>query len=88
MSLQPLENRHPTSQTGDTDARNHSSMQSQRTVRWASQDGTAVSCEEKLKVLNENLAEIRQSCQDALQPGRAAFSERKAIVRESGTAGW
>ena len=42
-------------------------MRSQRGVTWAQPDGTAVSCEEKLKVLNENLAEIRQSCQDAFE---------------------
>lgn len=31
------------------------------------EDGKAVSCEEKLKVLNENLEEIRQFCQDAFE---------------------
>jgi hypothetical protein len=36
-------------------------------IRWRQPDGTAVSCEEKLKVLNENLAEIRQMCQDAFE---------------------
>ncbi len=34
-------------------------------VIWMQPDGTAVSCEEKLKVLNENLEEIRQYCQEA-----------------------
>jgi hypothetical protein len=36
-------------------------------VTWRQSDGTAVSCEEKLKVLDENLAEIRQMCQDAFE---------------------
>lgn len=36
-------------------------------VRWRLADGTAVSCEEKLKVLNENLEEIRSLCQDAFE---------------------
>jgi hypothetical protein len=36
-------------------------------IVWRRPDGTPVSCEEKLKVLNENLAEIRQICQDAFE---------------------
>ena len=36
-------------------------------ITWRQADGTAVSCEEKLKVLDENLAEIRQMCQDAFE---------------------
>lgn len=36
-------------------------------VVWLQNDGRAVSCEEKLKVLNENLAEIHQLCQDAFE---------------------
>jgi len=34
---------------------------------WRSPQGEAVSCVEKLKVLRENLDEIRQMCQDALE---------------------
>lgn len=34
---------------------------------WRAPDGTAVSCVEKLKVLNENIEEIRGMCQDALE---------------------
>jgi hypothetical protein len=34
---------------------------------WRSPDGEIVSCVEKLKVLSENLEEIRQLCQDALE---------------------
>jgi hypothetical protein len=39
----------------------------QKGVIWRQADGSPVSCEEKLKVLNENLAEIRQMCQDAFE---------------------
>ena len=39
----------------------------QKPIRWKERDGTPVSCEEKLKVLNENLDEIRQYCQDAFE---------------------
>lgn len=34
---------------------------------WKQPDGQAVSCEEKIKVLNQNLDEIRQACQDAFE---------------------
>ena len=34
---------------------------------WSSPDGTPLSCHEKIKVLNQNLVEIRQMCQDALE---------------------
>lgn len=34
---------------------------------WRRPDGSAVACEEKLKVLDENLSEIRQMCQDAFE---------------------
>lgn len=34
---------------------------------WRQPDGRPVSCAEKIKVLNENLAEIRQMAQDALE---------------------
>lgn len=33
---------------------------------WRTSDGKPVSCVEKIKVLNENLSEIKQMCQDAL----------------------
>lgn len=33
---------------------------------WRSPEGEVVACVEKLKVLRENLEEIRQICQDAL----------------------
>jgi len=34
---------------------------------WRSPSGEVVSCVEKLKVLRENLEEIQQTCQDALE---------------------
>lgn len=34
---------------------------------WKQPDGRSVSCEEKIKVLDQNLEEIRQSCQDAFE---------------------
>ena len=34
---------------------------------WRQPDGKPVSCTEKIKVLNENLSEIRQLAQDALE---------------------
>ena len=34
---------------------------------WATPAGEPLSCHEKIKVLNENLAEIREMCQDALE---------------------
>lgn len=34
---------------------------------WHKPDGAPVSCRDKIKVLNENLEEIRQLCQDALE---------------------
>lgn len=36
---------------------------------WKHPDGTSVSCLEKIKVLNENLEELRQIAQDALEDG-------------------
>lgn len=33
---------------------------------WRKPDGSPVSCTEKIKVLNENLAELRQLARDAL----------------------
>ena len=36
---------------------------------WRQPDGKPVSCIEKIKVLNENLGEIRQLAQDALEDG-------------------
>ncbi len=42
-------------------------MNETREPVWRSPTGGVVSCVEKLKVLRENLEEIRQLCQDALE---------------------
>lgn len=34
---------------------------------WRQSDGQPVSCKEKIKVLNENLEELQQMAQDALE---------------------
>jgi hypothetical protein len=36
---------------------------------WQTPDGEPVSCVEKIKVLNENLSELRDLAQDALEDG-------------------
>ncbi|QWT46301.1 hypothetical protein [Azospira inquinata] len=36
---------------------------------WRRDDGSPVSCTEKVKVLNENFRELRQMAQDALEDG-------------------
>lgn len=35
--------------------------------RWLAPDGTALACRDKIKVLNENLVELRAMAQDALE---------------------
>ena len=37
------------------------------TIVWQQTDGRPVACVEKLKVLNENIEDIRVACQDALE---------------------
>ena len=36
-------------------------------IIWRSPEGKVIACVEKNKVLQENLAEIRQGCRDALE---------------------
>ena len=36
---------------------------------WHTPEGEPVSCVEKIKILNENLAELRELAQDALEDG-------------------
>jgi len=36
-------------------------------IIWRGSKGETVACVEKLKVMRENLEEIRQACQDALE---------------------
>ncbi len=42
-------------------------MSSDKKIIWRSPKGVVIACVEKNKVLQENLAEIRQICQDALE---------------------
>jgi hypothetical protein len=42
-------------------------VQETREVTWRSSKGEIIACVEKNKVLQENLVEIRQVCQDALE---------------------
>ena len=35
--------------------------------KWFSDDGSPVSCTEKIKVMNQNMAELYQAAQDAFQ---------------------
>jgi hypothetical protein len=44
-----------------------SAIADKRLPVWRQPDGRPVSCLEKIKVLNENLAEIEQMAQDALE---------------------
>lgn len=60
-------------------------MPKSKQIIWRSPSGEVVACVEKNKVLQENLAEMRQICQDALddavlmgcdeQQVRAVFAE-------------
>ena len=42
-------------------------MSDKKQIIWRSPKGEVIACVEKNKVLQENLAEIRQTCQDALE---------------------
>ncbi len=42
-------------------------MSDPKTITWLKPDGTPVSCVEKLKVMNQNLEELRQVAQDTLE---------------------
>jgi len=68
-------------------------MQNPKDVIWRSPSGEVISCTEKNKVMQENLAEIRQICQDAFddavlmgcdeQQVRAVFVEIIASLENS-----
>ena len=47
--------------------------------RWLQPDGEPVSCVEKLKVLNENLEEIRELSQDALEDAILMGCDEKQV---------
>ena len=44
-------------------------MRPSRSTRWQDSSGQVIACTEKIKVLNENLDELRQMAQDALEDG-------------------
>ncbi len=50
-----------------------------RRIVWLQPDGQPVSCEEKLKVLDENLAELRQLCQDAFEDALLMGCEERQV---------
>lgn len=47
--------------------------------RWVSPDGEVISCTEKLKVLRENLEEIRQVTQDAFEDALLMGCDEKQV---------
>ncbi|MBV8536399.1 MAG: hypothetical protein JO128_12445 [Alphaproteobacteria bacterium] len=46
---------------------------------WRTQDGGVLSCVEKLKVLNDNFAELEQLCQDAFEDALLMGCEERQI---------
>ncbi len=46
---------------------------------WRTNDGSPISCPEKLKVLNENLDEMRQVCQDAFEDAVLMGCDRNQV---------
>ena len=58
--------------------------------QWRDADGAPISCEEKLKVLNENWDEIAQLCQEALEDavlmGCSEDVAREALIAAASAA--
>ena len=50
-------------------------------IVWRTPEGKVVSCVEKNKVLQENLAEIRQVCQDALEDAALMGCDEQQFLR-------
>jgi DNA-binding transcriptional regulator YhcF (GntR family) len=50
-------------------------------VIWRSPEGKVISCVEKNKVLQENLAEIRQVCRDALEDAVLMGCDEQQFLR-------
>lgn len=46
---------------------------------WLTPEGAPVSCVEKIKVLNENILEIREMCQEALEDAVLMGCDEKQI---------
>lgn len=49
---------------------------------WRRDDGTIVACTEKIKVMKENLDELKQAAQDALEDG-LLMEVSEAQIREA-----
>lgn len=54
-------------------------VQETREVTWRSPRGEIIACVEKNKVLQENLEEIRQICQDALEDAVLMGCDEKQV---------
>ena len=50
-------------------------------IIWRTPEGKIVACAEKNKVLQENLAEIRQVCQDALEDAVLMGCDERQFLR-------
>jgi uncharacterized protein (UPF0335 family) len=48
-------------------------------IRWRTPKGEAVACDDKIKVLNENLKEIEAQCQDAFEDAVLMGCDEKQI---------
>ncbi len=48
-------------------------------ITWRQPDGRPVSCEEKLAMLNENLDEIREYCQEAFEDALLMGCDEKQV---------
>lgn len=57
------------------------SAQAEDRIVWRQPDGTPIACDEKVKVLNENLAELRQMCRDALEDAVLMGCDEQQIRR-------
>jgi len=44
-------------------------MKPKKSIIWLRDDGSVVACTEKIKVMQENLSELKQIAQDALEDG-------------------
>lgn len=50
-----------------------------RETVWRTREGGVVSCVDKLKILNDNFAEIEQTCQDAFEDALLMGCEEEQI---------
>ena len=49
-------------------------------ITWHQPDGRLVSCEEKLAMLNENLDEIREYCQEAFEDALLMGCDERQVL--------